>query len=133
MNNEITNYVEYLFSIALKKCNNINDAEDLTQDTLLAAIQFINRGGKIQNMKYWLSSVLSNKWNDALRRKYKLPIVSIDEIPDIVTYDCENTDNDMPSIEQLRREIAYLAKLQREVIIKHYIEGKKVQDRKSVV
>ena len=34
---EIQNYVEYLFRIALKKCGNINDAEDLTQDVLLAA------------------------------------------------------------------------------------------------
>ena len=66
MENEITKYVEYLFALAIKKCGDVNDAEDLIQETLLAAFQYINRG--ISNMKYWLTSVLSNKWNEALRK-----------------------------------------------------------------
>lgn len=127
MENEITKYTEYLFELALKKCGDVNDAEDLTQETLLAAFQFINRGGTFSNMKYWLTSVLSNKWNETLRKKYRLPIVSVDVIPDIEdSYDDEEVDR--PTAEQIRREVAYLAKLQREVIVKHYLEGKKVQD-----
>lgn len=39
MKNEITKHVEYLFALALKKCGDVNDAEDLTQETLLAAFQ----------------------------------------------------------------------------------------------
>ena len=78
MENEITKYVEYLFALALKKCGDVNDAEDLTQETLLAAFQYVKRGGTISHMKYWLTSVLSNKWNEALRRKYRLPLVSVD-------------------------------------------------------
>lgn len=42
MENEITKYVEYLFALALKKCGDVNDAEDLTQETLLAAFQYTN-------------------------------------------------------------------------------------------
>ena len=127
MEKEIAKYVEYLFALALKKCGDVNDAEDLTQDTLLAAFQFVNSWGTISNIKYWLTSVLSNKWNEALRKKYQLPFVSIDVIPDIEDYNDEN-DVDRPTVEQVRREVAYLAKLQREVIVKHYLEGKKVQD-----
>ncbi len=127
MENEITKYAEYLFALALKKCGDVNDAEDLTQETLLATFQYINRGGNISNMKYWLTSVLSNKWNEALRKKYRLPLVSVDVIPDIEDYNDEN-EVDRPTTEQVRREVAYLAKLQREVIVKHYLEGKKVQD-----
>ena len=69
MENEITRYVEYLFALALKKCGDVNDAEDLTQETLLAAFQYANRGETVSNMKYWLTSILSNKWNDMLRKK----------------------------------------------------------------
>lgn len=127
MKNEITKYVEYLFALAIEKCRDVNDAEDLTQETLLAAFQYVNRGGNISNIKYWLTSVLSNKWNDMLRKKYRLPLVNIDEIPDIEDY-TDNSDIDRPTAEQLRREVAYLAKLQREVIVKHYLEGKKVQE-----
>ncbi|MBQ8497591.1 MAG: RNA polymerase sigma factor [Clostridia bacterium] len=127
MKNELTKYVEYLFALALKKCGDVNDAEDLTQETLLAAFQFINHGGTISNMKYWLTSVLSNKWNEELRKKYRLPLVSVDVIPDIEDI-CEDDMVDRPTLEEVRREVAYLAKLQREVIVMHYLEGKKVQD-----
>ena len=127
MENEITKHVEYLFALALKKCGNVNDAEDLTQETLLAAYQYTNRGGSISNMKYWLTSVLSNRWNESLRKKYKLPLVSVDVIPDVEDYNDE-ADIDRPTAEQVRREVAYLARLQREVIVKHYLEGKKVQE-----
>lgn len=126
MENEIIKYAEYLFALALKKCGDVNDAEDLTQETLLAAFQYVKRGETISNMKYWLTSVLSNKWNEALRKKYRLPHVSIDTIPDIEDYN-DGNDVDRPTTEQVRREVAYLAKLQREVIVKHYLEGKKVQ------
>ena len=89
MTNEVNDYIEYLFTLALHKCGNLHDAEDLTQDTLLAAYQYINRGGEITNTKYWLTSTLSHKWNDMLRKKYKLPTISIDMIPD----DVEDDDN----------------------------------------
>ena len=124
MNNEINNYIEYLFALALHKCGNLHDAEDLTQDTLLAAYQYLRRGGEIANMKYWLTSTLSHKWNDKLRKKYRLPTVSIDMIPDDVEDDVKV---DGPTAEEVRREVAYLAKLQREVIVRHYLQGEKVQ------
>lgn len=124
MKNEIENYVEYLFALALHKCGNLHDAEDLTQDTLLAAHQYLHKGGEITNMKYWLTSTLSHKWNDKLRQKYKLPIVSIDMIADDIEDDVKV---DGPTAEEVRREVAYLAKLQREVIVRHYLQGEKVQ------
>ena len=45
MKNEISNNIEYLFSVALKKSGNLTDAEDLTQEVLLAALSYLNRGG----------------------------------------------------------------------------------------
>lgn len=62
MENEITKYVEYLFAFALKKCGDVNDAEDLTQETPLAAFQYINRGGSISNVKYWLNETIKIQW-----------------------------------------------------------------------
>ncbi|MBE6687136.1 MAG: RNA polymerase sigma factor [Ruminococcaceae bacterium] len=125
MENEIYNYTEYLFTFALGKCKNLHDAEDLTQDTLLAAYQYIHKGGEIRNMKYWLTSTLSHKWNDMLRKKYKLPTVSIDMISDNFE---DEIEADIPNAEQVRREVAYLSRLQREVIIRHYLQGERVQD-----
>lgn len=76
---EVQKYTEYLFNAALKKCQNISDAEDLTQEVLLAALQSM---AEISNIKAWLSVVLNHKYYDMLRRKYRLPTISIDFIPD---------------------------------------------------
>lgn len=124
MNHEILNNTEYLFSIALKKTGNLTDAEDLTQEVLLAELSYLKRGGVIANMHAWLSATLNHKWNDMLRKKYKLPTISIDVVADELE---EETIADGPTAEQVRREVAYLAKLQRDVIIKHYLQGEKVQ------
>lgn len=130
MDEEILKYADYLFSFALKKCGNLCDAEDLASETILAAYEYLNRGKTISNVKAWLSSTLSHKWNDILRKKYKLPTVSIDIIPDdfrINENDNINEYYERPTAEQVRREVAYLAQLQRTVIIKHYFEGKKAE------
>ena len=60
-----------------------------------------------------------------------MPLVSIDVVPDIEDYN-DGNDIDSPTPEQVRREVAYLAKLQREVIVKHYLEGKIAEFRKYV-
>lgn len=75
--NDIENIMNYLFSAALKKCGNFEDAEDLTSETLLAALKYPN---EIQDIKKWLSGVLNHKYYDMLRHKYKLPTVSINLI-----------------------------------------------------
>ena len=74
MDNKITNQIEYLFAIALRKCGNIHDAEDLSQEVILAALQYEKRGGVIENPKSWLASTLNHKFYDSLRRKYDLPM-----------------------------------------------------------
>lgn len=117
--------MDYLFSVALKKAGDIADAEDLTQEVMLAALSYLRRGKKIENMRSWLLSTLNHKWNDMLRRKYKLPTVSIDDVTDMPEEEIAQDDTEAS---QVRREVAYLARLQREVIVMHYFQGKKVAD-----
>ena len=124
MKKKITDYMEYLFAAALRKSGSIPDAEDLAQDVLLAALAYERRGGAIANPKAWLSSTLNHKFYDSLRRKYVLPTVSIDEVPD--EFGEPEPEEKIPD-ETVRREIAYLARLQRDVIVMHYLEGKKVR------
>lgn len=125
MNKEITQYMDYLFSAALKKTGDIADAEDLTQEVMLAALSYLRRGEKIENMQSWLLSTLNHKWNDMLRKKYRLPTVSIDTVTDIPEEEIAQDDTEAS---QVRREVAYLARLQREVIVMHYFQGKKIAD-----
>lgn len=123
--NDIENVMNYLFSAALKKCGNFEDAEDLTSETLLAALKYPD---EIKDIKKWLSAVLNNKYYDMLRKKYKLPTVSINLISDDIFVHEEVEQADAPSAEEIRREVAYLSEKYREVIVRHYLNGEKVQD-----
>ena len=109
--------MNYLFSAALKKCGSFEDAEDLTSETLLAAMKY---QGEIKDMKKWLSAVLNNKYYDMLRRKYKLPTVSINLVSED-SFTCEEEQPDRPRAEEIRREAAYLSGKYREVIVRHYL------------
>lgn len=122
---EIQNYTEYLFRIALKKCGNLNDAEDLTQEVLLCALQYPK---DISDPKAWLSSVLNHKFYDMLRRKYRYPTISIEELPEDDEWCLSPETADRPDAAAVRRETAYLAEKYRTVIVRHYLYGEKVQD-----
>ncbi len=129
----IKQHMNYLFSAALKKCGNFQDAEDLTSEVLLAALSYPK---EITDKKAWLSMVLNHKYYDMLRRKYKLPTVSINVLfEDGITepfyepaFSCTQEDADTPTPEEIRREVAYLSGKYREVIVRHYLKGEKVQD-----
>ena len=108
---QLTQYSEYLLGLALKKCGNIYDAEDLTQETLLAAISYISKGKVILDFKTWLCSVMNRKFNDALRKKYNHPVIHIGDDFDIVD-DSNILDNlELESeYEEVRKVVAYLGK-----------------------
>ena len=125
MEKQIENYIEHLFSLALKKCGNFADAEDLTQEVLLAAYVYTEKGGNIADIKSWLSGTLNHKYYDMLRKKYKMPLISIDLVPELSVYYDEPIDK--PTAEEIRKEIAYLSKRYREVIVRHYLLGEKIE------
>ena len=82
-NKKIFCQTEYLLSIAITKCGNLEDAQDITQDTMLSALAYVKRGGTIENPQAFLSTLLNRKYYDMLRRKYKLPTVTIGENFDV--------------------------------------------------
>lgn len=126
---KIQDQIEFLLSAALRKCGNLQDAEDLAQETILAALQYEARGKQIDNIRSWLSTVLSRKYCDMLRRRYRRPYVSMGEDFDIV---CEFPFPDDPEAmdeaQCARREIAFLTATYREVMVRHYMEGQSVAD-----
>ena len=124
---DLENYIEFLLSATLQKCGNIYDAEDLTQETLLAALSYMARGKDIQDVKAWLLVVMGRKFNDMLRKRYKQPIVSIGDDFDIVDENAIIQLNDEDDeAENVRKAVAYLAKNYREVIVRYYMNGQSV-------
>ncbi len=126
-NKNLENHIDFLFLAALQKCGNTYDAEDLTQETLLSALSYMAKGKEIQDMKAWLLVVLGRKFNDMLRKKYRHVTVGIGEDFDIIdenSYIEFNLEEDEG--EHVRKALAYLIKIYREVIVRYYMNGQSI-------
>lgn len=128
-NKELENQIEFLLSAALKKCGNAYDAEDLTQETLLAALTYQADGNEIKDIRAWLLTIMNRRFYDMLRKKYRQPTIGIGE-----DFDIAYTDENLHALEaseeacELRKAVAFLAKIYREVIVKHYMNGQSVAE-----
>lgn len=127
--NQIEAEIEYVLSAAIKKCGNLHDAEDLTQETILSALIYLEKGGIIDNPRTFLSVLLNRKYYDMLRRKYRIPTVSIGDDFDIAD-DSDFTEDFVccEEAEQIRREIAYLTESYRSVIVKYYFHNQNLHE-----
>ena len=123
---KLTEYADMLMAVAVSKCDNLEDAKDLVQETLLAALMSINKGKEISEPKSWLMTVLNHKYYDMLRQKYRKPTVCIDEIGEIP--DESQIDDGSDDAENIRRCLATLTRIYREVLVNYYMNGKSVAE-----
>ncbi|MBQ7291815.1 MAG: sigma-70 family RNA polymerase sigma factor [Clostridia bacterium] len=128
-NDKIQNHLDFLLSAAMAKCGNLADAQDLTQETVLSALVYLEKGGVIENMRSWLIAVMKRKYYDLLRRKYALPTVTIGEDFELADEsDIAERLLEEEEMENVRREVTYLADSYRTVIAKHYFHGKSIKE-----
>jgi len=65
--------IDALKSFALKMTNDIDDADDLLQDTLLKAFRFFDKFEKGTNAKAWLFQIMKNSFINNYRKTVKEP------------------------------------------------------------
>ena len=127
----ITEYLEPIFGFALKRCKNIHDAEDLSQEIATKAFRALIVKDDVADMGKFIWSVahntLSNYYRDVAR---SVVGVSIDEVAELIPDpDSEmDFDDNTEAIHRLQAEIAYLSKLQRRIVIAYYFENRKQAD-----
>lgn len=125
---EIGEWADKLLSMAIGKCGNLEDARDLTQETLLSWLTYKAEGKVVDNDAAFMRTVLTRKYYDQLRRKYQLPTVAIDdEIPLCDETEFMDTILRREQAEEIRREVAFLAQSYRVIIAGHYFHGKSVK------
>ena len=127
----ITEYLKPIFGFALKRCKNAHEAEDLSQDIVLKAFRALLIKDDIVDVSKFIWTIAHNALSNYYRDAAKSVIgVSIDEVaeiiadPDSMLADDDNAD----TIRRLQREIAYLSKLQRKIVIAYYFENRKQSD-----
>lgn len=133
MNKEdLIGYADDLLRTAMYKLDG-TDAEDLVQETMLAALLAIEQGRRIENPGAWLQGVLNRKYYDFLRQKYRRPTVSIDMLGDgQYQKQLQQEDEALRRLERsqeaeaLRRELAHQAGIYREVLVRYYMHGESV-------
>ncbi|MEO8962676.1 MAG: sigma-70 family RNA polymerase sigma factor [Ginsengibacter sp.] len=76
----VNSYSDKLYSWCLYKINSKEIAEDLVQDTFMAAFQAMTKFEGKSDPKTWLFSILNNKIADHFRKSYRNPIVTESEI-----------------------------------------------------
>lgn len=120
---DITPFAGEIYAAAVRKAKDALAAEDIAQETFLAAFQSIRRGKEPENVRAWLLRILDNKYCDWLRRKYHQPVVSFADYPwDIAGGNGLQEKADYEAEwEQVRQALGYLAKTHREVLVRFYI------------
>lgn len=126
----VEKYIKPLYSYALKKTANLQDAEDLAQDIIFRLYKaLLNK--EIYNLDAFVWRLAHNVLVNYYRGKARSSIgVSLDELTPSLCSDEELSDGMIKkeSIKKLQHEIAYLSKTQREILIMYYYEGRRLEE-----
>lgn len=127
---DLSRYADRLYLAAVRKTRDSGAAEDIAQETFLAALVQLSRGKRPENVWAWLLAILSNKYCDWLREKYNRPQISFEEYPFEIAGESveeDESDDSEEKLEAIRRELGRLAEIHREVIIRYYMHNQAVQ------
>ncbi|HPG41651.1 MAG TPA: sigma-70 family RNA polymerase sigma factor [bacterium] len=82
-------YMDSLYSTALRMTRNTQEAEDLVQDTYLRAFRFFDKFEPGTNFKAWIFKILTNTFINRYRKKVRTPQqIDLEK----VTYGLENEE-----------------------------------------
>jgi len=93
--NELPAHRAYLLRVARLSLRDADLAEDVVQETLVAALAGRDRFSGRSSVRTWLTGILKHKIIDAIRQKQRRPIVAADfaEEADLEAFDPLFTDN----------------------------------------
>lgn len=75
----ITRYLPYLHRMALRRLDNVEDAEDAVQDALLSALTHVDQFRGQAQMSTWLTAILINSVRIKLRQRPRRVHIPLDE------------------------------------------------------
>ena len=111
-----------IFGYAMSRVSNKEDAEDLTNDIVLAILQSADKIRNPEAFYGFVWSIAANTYKKFLRKKDKYHTIDATDLVDDGTDMLENILVH-EEIKSLRREIALLSKEYRECTVAYYYEG----------
>ena len=91
-------HLDSLYATGLRMTRNPGDAEDLVQDTMLAAHRFFNKFEPGTNCKAWLFKILTNtfinKYRKRVREREVRDVIDQDVLPSLMSEDVAEASRD---------------------------------------
>lgn len=69
----VLEHMEMLYAVAMRLTRNVNDAQDLTQNTILKALRFHSKFKEGTYIKAWLLTILRNTFINEYRQRVRRP------------------------------------------------------------
>lgn len=131
----IGEYVQKLYGFSLNKLGNPDEAEELSARIVAEVYEVLIKRENIVNINGYIYKIAHNVWTRYIGRKSKSRSFEtsggfdgtdgFENIPDERDFAEEFQKTEQYGL--IRREIAYLSKTQREIVVRHYYRGEKVK------
>ena len=125
--------METLFYFCLRKTSSADEAAELSQDIALAALDALHRGAKIDHMPGWFWQIARNRYARWAERRHKIRDTAAES--DITAYEIAESDGDLSDamvraeeLSILRRELAFVRREYREILVAYYLENRPIRD-----
>ena len=123
----ISSYIKKLFGFAMSRLSKIDEAEELAAEITLQVYESLLKQDNIENPDGYIYRIAHNVYARYIDgRKQITAVDGLEYVSDISDFTQEIIDSESYGI--LRREITYLSRQQREIIVLHYFHDKRVKE-----
>lgn len=127
-------FLDQLYRYAYQRCNTAAEAEDLSADIVLEIWSAMQKQAQITHIHAFVWTIARRVYADFCEKRRKnAACVSIESLALTAVKDNEidafhETIEDTEQVQRIFREISFLSKAYRDVMILYYIEGKTVRE-----
>jgi RNA polymerase sigma factor (sigma-70 family) len=118
----ITEYTEKIFGFALSKTMNTDKAEELASRIVFDVYTSLLKADNVHNIDGYIYRVSSNVYARFVDEEVRSRHISLDEVSVPVESDFTDDFEKREDYIRLRREISYLGKTQREIVVMYYFQ-----------
>ena len=129
----IAKYQKKFFGFALGKCNNLTEAEELAARITCEAYMTLRAVEEVYNWEGYLYRIAHNVYVHYVKEQIKHRQENTEEYELADSRDIEGDYANQEELAILKREIAWLGKRHREIVLLHYYHNKKIAEIASIL
>jgi RNA polymerase sigma-70 factor (ECF subfamily) len=128
----LTNHIGDIYGYAVNRTVNTDDAADLAQDILTAAVDAFGRNPGVSDRERFMWKIANNIYVDHVRRgqksKDRIEFTLLSNILPASEPEPTEITEKREEISLMKREIARLSEIRRKIVIMHYFEEQPLKD-----